>query len=365
MGGRRGRFISFSNRRIACTLVEEAHRSGARKAMACKELGISLRSLQRWIEEGAVTEDQRKKAVRSRPSHALSPEEEQEVLEITRDPEFADLPPSQIVPTLADRGKYIASESTFYRILRKHSQQQHRGRSIQRVARIPTTHEATGPNEVWSWDISWLPGPVKGMYYYLYLILDIYSRFIVGWEIWERESEEHAAELVTRAVLAQKIGTAPLVLHSDNGSPMKGSTFLETCRTLGIVPSRSRPRVSNDNAYSESLFRTYKYRPVFPSKGFESLETSRLWTRDFVEWYNEKHHHSAIGFVTPGQRHRGEHTEILEIRKKVYEEAKSSNPKRWSRNTRIWENPQSVFLNPEKVSTKEEPREDLQETCAL
>ena len=298
------------------------------------------------------------------PSHALSPEEEEEVLAITREPEFADLPPSQIVPALADRGRYIASESTFYRILRKHRQQQHRGRSVKRISRIATTHEATGPNQVWTWDISWIPGPIKGMYYYLYLIVDIYSRFIVGWDIWKKESEVHARELITRAALAQKIGANPLVLHSDNGSPMKAATFLETCRALGIACSRSRPRVSNDNPYSESLFRTYKYRPVFPSGGFEDLEASRLWTGDFVEWYNEKHHHSAIGFVSPGQRHRGEHIEILEARKALYEKARRNNPRRWSGHTRIWKNPQSVFLNPGRPLKKEDEPTVSKASCA-
>lgn len=277
--------------------------------------------------------------------------------------EYCDYPPSQLVPVLADEGVYLGSESTFYRILREEKLQNHRGRARQANPKTPTSHEAKGPNEVWSWDISWIPGPIEGLYYYLYLILDIFSRKIVGWEIWDRESEHLAAELVRRAVIAEKIGHRPLVLHSDNGSPMKGSTFQAQCRKLGIISSRSRPRVSNDNPYSESLFKTYKYRPAFPHSGFESLEAAREWTSDFVNWYNEEHRHSAIAFVTPGQRHRGEDKEILAKRKVVYERAKAQHPQRWSREIRKWENPDSEWLNPER-EPKEGRKQSPQKTQA-
>jgi putative transposase len=199
------------------------------------------------------------------------------------------------------------------------------------------------------WDITWLPGPIKGKYYYLYLILDLFSRKIVAWEIWEEESAKLASELVRRAVLSERLTkNHPLVLHSDNGSPMKGATLLELLYKLSITPSRSRPRVSNDNPYAESIFRTCKYRPSYPAKGFKTLEVARQWVLEFVHWYNYQHKHSGIKFVTPVQRHTGEDKQILENRKRVYELAKARHPERWSRSTRDWTRQDKVWLNPER-----------------
>ncbi|ERJ10932.1 Putative transposase protein [Haloplasma contractile SSD-17B] len=203
-------------------------------------------------------------------------------------------------------------------------------------------------------------GPVKGIYYYLYLILDLYSRKIVGWDIWPEESSENASELVRRTVLKERLAyhKQPLVLHSDNGSPMKGASLLETLYQLGITPSRSRPRVSNDNPYAESIFRTFKYRPGFPSKGFEDLTVSRNWVLNFVNWYNYEHRHSGIKFLTPYQRHKGQANDVLKRRQQVYEQAKKKHPERWSRGTRNWEIEDIVWLNPEKVDNlpKEETK---------
>lgn len=259
------------------------------------------------------------------------------------------MPPSQIVPRLADEKIYVASESTFYRVLRKYKLQNHRGKSKAPRKRIKTTHVARGPNQVWMWDITWLSGAIKGMYYYLYLILDLFSRKVVGWEIWDDESAENASILVRRTVLSEKrfYHSEPLVLHSDNGSPMKGSTLLETLYSLGITPSRSRPRVSNDNPYAESIFRTCKYNPSFPKGGFKSIEDARVWVRDFVYYYNNEHKHSGLKFVTPEQRHNGEAKIILENRKNLYEEAKARKPERWSKGTRNWDIINEVYLNPE------------------
>ena len=186
------------------------------------------------------------------------------------------MPPSQIVPRLADQGRYLASESSFYRILRAADQQHRRGRSQPpRHVPAPTSHTATGPNQVWSWDITYLPSLVRGQYYYLYLIEDIYSRKGVGWEVHEQECGEQAAALLQRSVIREQCWKQPLVLHSDNGAPMKSVTLLTKMYDLGITPSRGRPRVSNDNPYSESLFRTLKYCPLWPSDGFASLEAAR------------------------------------------------------------------------------------------
>jgi putative transposase len=260
------------------------------------------------------------------------------------------MPPCQIVPTLADEGTYIASESTFYRILHEEKMQNHRGRSQEPGKNPkPTSYCATAPNQIWTWDITYLSGAVKGMFYYLYLIIDLFSRDIVGWEVWAEESAEHASELIRRACLAQgRLSTQPLVLHSDNGSPMKGATMLQTLYSLGITPSNSRPRVSNDNPYSESLFRTLKYRPNYQPRGFASIEEAREWCRKFVQWYRYEHHHSGICFLTPAERHAGNGTSILGKRHEVYEAAKKLHPERWnSRDTRDWSDIKEVYLNPD------------------
>ncbi len=201
------------------------------------------------------------------------------------------------------------------------------------------------------WDITWLAGPVKGFYFYLYLVIDLFSRKIVGWEIWEEESAEHASQLIHRTVLSEQclIRKSPLVLHSDNGSPMKGSSLLETLYSLGITPSRSRPRVSNDNPYAESIFRTCKYRPEYPTNGFENIHKAREWVLRFVHWYNAEHCHSGLNFLTPNQRHQGLAKQIFEKRQQVYEAAKALHPTRWSGSTRNWSLEEKVWLNPEKV----------------
>ena len=354
MGGRRGRLISASDRKIAIKLIAEAVKNGAREKMACKEIGISQRTLERWLEAKTL-QDQRQVVKRPVPKNKLTKEERHQILEVVNEERFQSLPPGQIVPALADEGRYIASESTFYRVLREHNQQNHRGYSAAPNAKNPSTHSATGPNQVWMWDITWLPGAIRGQFYYLYLIIDLFSRKIIAWEIWLEESAEHASQLVRRAVLSEKLNRAqkPLVLHSDNGSPMKGATLLATLYGLGITPSNSRPRVSNDNAYAEAIFRTCKYRPNYPSKGFSSLEDAREWVLNFTKWYNYEHKHSGIKFITPVQRHNGQYDLVMEKRKQVYEQAKAKNPERWSRSTRNWTLPDEVWLNPER--TKSEP----------
>jgi len=245
--------IPLTDRCHAIELIYEAVAAGARQNKACAILEISSRTYQRWTQEDTVSSDRRPDARRPAPVNKLSPEEREEILTASNSPAFRSLPPSQIVPALADEGRYLASESTFYRVLREANQQHHRGRSEAPQRKAPSTHCAAGPNQVWCWDITWLPGPARGLFYYLYLILDLYSRKIVAWEIHESESSDLAARLIHKACLAEGIATQPLVLHSDNGSPMKGASMLETLRRLGVTPSFSRPRVSNDNAYAESL----------------------------------------------------------------------------------------------------------------
>lgn len=340
-------------------LINEAVQGGANLDKACTTAGITERTYYRWQKRYQQTgkyDDLRKNAVRLRPSFALGEDERQGILDLMNSAEFASMPPCEIVPTLADRGEYLASESTFYRILRENKMARRRGRARTPQKRKPTTHKATAPNQVWMWDITYLKGPIKGTFYYLYMIIDLFSRDIVGWEVWEKESGEHARDLILRAVLGQRLlSTEPLVLHSDNGSPMKAATMLATLQTLGITPSNSRPRVSNDNPYAESIFKTLKYRPNFKVDGFMSLEDARLWCADFVRWYRTEHHHSGLKFVTPAQRHNGSSEAIMDRRRAVYEQAKASNPHRWkTRAVRNWSLPTEVYLNPEKECQKKE-----------
>lgn len=334
------------------TWFDEATANGAPRWKAAEQLLVSLKTLNRWRDNtGQVIPDKRPGALRLSPSNKLTEEEEQRILTVCNKPENASLPPSQIVPMLADKGEYIASESSFYRVLKKHDQHHHRGRSKRRSkSSKPTTYVASGPNQVWCWDISYFPSKVRGQFWYLYLILDIYSRKIVAWEVHDKESGELASSLINRAVVAERCVNKPMVLHSDNGAPMTSHTFQSKLAYLGIIPSHSRPRVSNDNAFAESVFKTLKYCPQWPSQGFLTLEESRNWMLSFVRFYNQEHRHSSIRFVTPEQRHDGRDKAILEQRKRVYKKAREKNPLRWSGKCRNWEPVGSVALNPERES---------------
>lgn len=278
--------ISLEDRQSIAGLVVQAHRKGARLKTACEVAGIDTRTLQRWKScAGLQNGDARPRAVRPVPAHALSPEERERILQVANEPRFAALPPARIVPMLADEGVYIASESSFSRVLRAHGQTRHRGRAkAPRRVRPPTTHVATGPRQVWTWDMSFLPTKVLGVWCYLYLILDIYSRKIVGYEVHESDDSDHAVNLLRRTALAEGVHALAQkpVLHGDNGSTLKATTVLAMIYWLGLKASYSRPRVSDDNAFVESLFRTAKYRPEFPAKGFADLEEARQWASSFV-----------------------------------------------------------------------------------
>lgn len=327
-------------------------RAGARLKPACELVGIEPRTLQRWkAGEGLTRGDRRPEALRASPAHALSEAERAEILRRANEARFAEVPPARIVPVLADEGVYVASESSFHRVLRAQGQSRHRGRAqAPRASRPPSTHVAAAPNQVWCWDMTYLPATVTGCWFHLYLILDLYSRKILGWEVHERDCADHAAHLVRRTVLAEGLHGAASkpVLHGDNGATVKATTVLAMLHWLGIAPSYSRPRVSDDNAYAEALFRTAKYRPEFPARGFTTLEEARAWVARFVHWYNDEHRHSAIRYVTPSQRHAGEDHAILAARHALYTQARAHNPRRWSRHTRNWEPIGAVTLNPER-----------------
>lgn len=335
-------------------LIDEARGAGAPLAKACEVLGVAVRTVQRWRRDGL--EDRRRAAKRPRPANALSPEERERALELLCSARWRDLSPKQVVPRLADEGVYIASESTLYRLLRAADLQHHRGASRPAKARAPRRHEACAPNRLWSWDITLLPTTVRGRFYYLYLSLDVFSRKIVAWRVHEREDTEYAAALFTEACYREHVRPEQLVVHSDNGAPMKGATLLATLQSLGVTPSFSRPRVSNDNPYSESLFRTVKYRPWYPERPFETLAEAAAWVERFVGWYNYEHRHSAIRFVTPHQRHVGEEGALLARRDALYRAARARHPQRWSGRTRNWTPVGPVWLNP--PNTRRQPTTD-------
>jgi len=246
--------VSLEDRASCIELVKQAKTGGAGRAASCEVLDVSLRTLERWEKEPEKG-DQRRGPV-SGCAHALSEQEKQAIVKVSNGPEYRDLSPWQIVARLADQGVYLGSQSSFYRVLRQTEQLSHRQNSQPRVHHRPQELTARNPNEVWSWDITYLNSAIRGAYYYLYLVEDIFSRMIVGWTVEEEQSAEQSARLIDRTCQEHGIARGQLTLHADNGTPVKGATLLATLERLGIAPSFSRPRVSDDNPYSESLFKT-------------------------------------------------------------------------------------------------------------
>lgn len=328
---------------MTLALIDEAVASGARLDKACEVLGLSARTIERWRADD-IGEDQRA-GPRRCPAHQLTEAEKQKILEVANSPEFRNKGPKQIVPTLADRGQYIASETSFYRVLREAGQLTHRGRARPPSASRPKELVADAPNKVWCWDITYMRASVRGTFYFLYLVVDVFSRKIVGHRVERDEQQQLAVDMIESAVREHRVPADTLVLHADNGGPMKGSTMLATLQRLGIVPSFSRPRVSDDNAYAEALFRTLKYRPEYPRKPFASIDDARRWVEQFVRWYNAEHLHSAIRYVTPDDRHAGRDAAILAARKEVYRAARARTPRRWTGETRDWTPVGAVALN--------------------
>jgi putative transposase len=327
-------------------LIDEAVAAGAREHVACARFGLSPRAVQRW--RAADIGDDRRYGPKTSPHNRLTYRERLRVLATLNAPAYRDLSPKQIVPRLADQGQYIGSESTMYRILRDEGQLAHRGRAKPPVTRTVEEHVATAPNQVWSWDITYLQTTIKGRFFYLYLMIDIYSRRIMGWAVHEEETAELASALMRATCADNDLDPAGIVLHSDNGGPMRGATMLATLQWLGVVPSYSRPRVSNDNPFSEALFRTLKYQTNLPYKPFATLDEARAWAARFVRWYNQEHHHSALRFVTPDDRHFGREDAILAERRRVYQRARHRRPDRWSGATRNWTPTGPVYLNPQQ-----------------
>jgi transposase InsO family protein len=329
-------------------LVDEAVLAGARLSRACAVLELPPRTVQRWRVQGAEGGHDRRRGTRTTPQNKLSDAERIHVLEVVNSDPYRDLSVKQIVPRLCDEGVYLASESTMYRILKEANQNAHREPSKPRQHARPKQHIATAPCQLLCWDITYLPTTVRGQFFYLYLFLDIWSRKIVGWGVHDVQCGDFASKLLRGVCVDLEVSTDGIVLHSDNGKPMKGSSMLSTMEWLGVVPSFSRPHVSDDNPFVESLFRTLKYRPGFAAQCFATLADASAWVEHFVRWYNEEHLHSAIGFVTPEDRHAGADVSLLAKRRDVYARAVKRHPERWTGNVRSWQRPRVVKLQPDR-----------------
>jgi len=354
---RRGRRHRGPERQLILCAIDEAQARGARLAQACRIVGISTRTIERWRDRPGG--DDRRHGPHRRPRNALSLIEESQLVTVLTSPRYAHLAPKQRVPRLADEGVYLASESTIYRLQRRLGLRTSK-RSLSRthVTRASAMHRAVRSNQVWIWDITWLPTTVRGVYLHLYLIMDGWSRRIVGWRIAESDSADIAAELIIRACRDDNVDPRGLVLHSDNGKPMR-ATMIKTLQWLGVVPSFSRPHVSDDNPNSEALFRTLKHTPAYPHVPFADM-TSARWVNRFVGWYNREHRHSAIRYVTPDERHGGQEQKILAHRHALYQRARDANPERWSCGTRNWAPVGPVVLNPSRASTSVAARPERQ-----
>ena len=343
-------------RNLSIELIDEAVFAGARLKKACEVLEISLRTFYRWKND--TTGDKRRDSEKKIP-RKLTPEEAQEIVDVSCEKRFCDCTPYQIVAILLDEGRYIASTSSFYRILKSRDLLHHRKRGRSNKKKVtPPELVATGPNKVFSWDITWLKTDVNGIFFFAYMIIDVWSRKLVGWEIHTKESADISSNMFKR--LSRKLKLKGVKLHSDNGHPMRGSTMIQTLYNLGILPSFSRPRVSNDNPFSESFFKTVKYTAGFPSY-FKDLEHARTWMADFVNWYNTEHRHSGIGLITPEQRHIGEGSKIMGKRNNVMSKAYARKPERWSSKPAVWKNTEEVYLNP-SAETRETEYVNIDET---
>lgn len=324
--------------------IEEAHEQGARYIAACDLVGISVRTLQRWKREGL--RDRRKGANKS-VNRKVPTETREEIVSVCNEPRFRDLTPCEIVPQLLSEGRYLASESTFYRILRAKGQVHHRSElRVRHRHSKPPERRATGSDQVYSWDITYMARTVKGLFYYAYVVKDIFDKAIVGWAVHEEESERHSRALFERMLKGRR--TTVRYVHSDNGHPMKGVSLMALLQDLKVDVSHSRPRTSNDNPYIESLFKTMKYHVSWPG-AFDTLEDARRWMGEFVNWYNTAHQHSSIGYVTPHQLRYGQANAIYEQRNATLQQARAAYPERWgSRPAKAWEMNREVVLNPDE-----------------
>lgn len=332
----------MENKKLAVELLQESMCSGARLKPACEVLEISIRTYQRWKNNRI---DRRKNAIKKVP-RKLSPDEYQQIIDIANNDEFKDSTPYEIYHCLLERSAYIGSISTIYRVLREVEMINHRSNCKNPMNRSkPKEQIATESNQVWTWDITYLPMTIRGLFYYAYVVIDIWDKSIVGWSIQDRESEIHSRDLFESVFTKEHFPNVHI--HSDNGHPMKGTSLMALFHKLDIVNSYSRPRVSNDNPFSESFFKTLKYSPKYPAK-FNSIKEARIWMANFVDNYNNNHRHSGINYFTPNQMKNGEYKKLVSIRNKTIKEARANNPQRWSKAVKQWSLNHKVILNPKK-----------------
>jgi len=322
---------------------------------ACAALAVPRSSLYRVRPAPTVPEvaaPPAEPAARPAPARALSPAEQAQVREVLNSERFQDLAPREVYAELLDEERYLCSVSTMYRILAEHAEVRERRNQLRHPAYQQPELLATGPNQVWSWDITKLRGPSKGLYYYLYVIIDIYSRYVVGWLIAEVEAAELAQQLIAETCAKQGVQRAQLTLHADNGSPMIAKTVISLLADLGVAQSHSRPHVSNDNPYSEAQFKTLKYRPDYPDR-FGSLADARQWARSFFAWYNEQHHHIGLGLLTPTVVHTGRADTVRQQRQAVLQQAYQTHPERFVRGLpQPAQLPEAVWINPPPSTTE-------------
>ena len=298
------------------------------KKSACEALELPRATFYRQLDTNAHAPE-KPKPDRPRPPLALTPSEKQRVVDCLHSERFQDKAPHQVYATLLDEGEYHCSIRTMYRILTAlHGNVKERRKQVQRPAYTKPELLATGPNQVWSWDITKLKGPVKWTYYYLYVIMDIFSRYVVGWMVAHCEQQALAKRLIEKSCFKQEVETGQLTIHADRGSSMKSKVVAQLMADLGITKTHSRPHVSNDNPYSEAQFKTLKYCSAFPER-FGSIQDSRWFCRDFFHWYNKEHRHSGIALMTPEHVHYGLAQVILDYRSEVLKAAFKKNPRRF------------------------------------
>lgn len=311
---------------------------------ACEALGLSRATYYRNKADGG-TGGKSTPASRS-SSRALSSEERKEVLDLMHRERFMDQAPREIYATLLDEGRYVCSVRTMYRVLEQESEVRERRNQLRHPVYAKPELLATAPNQVWSWDITKLLGPVKWSYFYLYVILDIFSRYVVGWMLAGRESAALAQRLIEETCHKQAIQPHQLTIHADRGSSMTSKPVAFLLADLGITKTHSRPHTSNDNPFSEAQFKTLKYRPAFPER-FGSIEEARAFCQPFFTWYNQEHHHTGIGLLSPHVVHHGLAEKVLEARRNILNEAYRLHPQRFVKGPpRLNSLPEGVWINP-------------------
>lgn len=322
---------------------------------ACQVLGLPRSSF--YQAHRSVAPVASRPAPERPPSpRALTPTEKTTVREVLNSERFQDQAPREVYATLLDEERYLCSWRTMYRILAENQEIRERRDQRQHPTYAKPELLATGPNRVWSWDITKLRGPVTWTYYYLYVILDVYSRYVVGWMIAERESEDLAQELIRETCAKQGIHPGQLTLHADNGSAMIAKSVAQLLIDLDVVKSHSRPHVSDDNPYSEAQFKTLKYRPDYPQR-FGGLAEARAWAHGFFAWYNQEHHHTGLGLLTPAVVHHGQAELVLQKRQQVLNVAYATHPERFVKHAPVpAQLPAAVWINPPKLVNRTEPR---------